>query len=85
MSLTSQRAEMGEGAVMGLSNSFTSLGRIVGPVWAGYTYDVNATYPFWSGVVAMLAGFVVSLVWVRPDQRQEATPSPSPPVHGHSR
>ena len=85
MSLTSQRAEMGEGAVMGLSNSFTSLGRIVGPVWAGYTYDMNATYPFWSGVVAMLVGFVVSLVWVRPEQRQEAAPSPFPPVRGHSR
>ena len=78
MSLTSQRADMGEGAVMGLSNSFTSLGRIVGPVWAGYTYDINVTYPFWSGVVAMLVGFVVSLVWVRPEQRQEAAPSPFP-------
>ena len=84
MSLTSQRADMGEGAVMGLSNSFTSLGRIVGPVWAGYTYDINVIYPFWSGVVAMLVGFVVSLVWVRPEQRQEAAPSLYPPIRSHS-
>lgn len=70
MSLTSQRADMGEGAVMGLSNSFTSLGRIVGPVWAGYTYDINGTYPFWSGVVAMLVGFVVSLVWVAEEGKE---------------
>lgn len=56
VSLTSQRAEMGQGAAMGLSNSFTSLGRIVGPVWAGFSYDVDAAYPFWSGAAAMLLG-----------------------------
>jgi len=69
--------------VIGLSNSFTSLGRIVGPVWAGYTYDVNMTYPFWSGIVAMLVGFVVSLVWVRPEQSQNEVASGLYP-HGHS-
>jgi DHA1 family multidrug resistance protein-like MFS transporter len=75
VSLTSQRAEMGQGAAMGLSNSFTSLGRIVGPIWAGYAYDVDVTYPFWSGAAAMLLGFVVSLMWVRPEQSQnEAAP-----------
>ncbi len=74
VSLTSQRSEMGQGAVMGLSNSFTSLGRIVGPIWAGYAYDVNTTYPFWSGALAMLAGFLASLIWVRPQSRHEAMP-----------
>jgi hypothetical protein len=84
--VVSAYAEVGQGAAMGLSNSFTSLGRIVGPVWAGYTYDINGTYPFWSGLVAMLVGFVVSLVWVRPEQPQsEAAPGACPPVHGHSR
>lgn len=83
VSLTSQRAEMGQGAAMGLSNSFTSLGRIVGPVMAGYAYDVNATYPFWIGMAAMVAGFVVSLVWVRPEQPQnEAVPGPPAPDSG---
>ena len=70
VSLTSQRAEMGQGAAMGLSNSFSSLGRIAGPIWAGFSYDVAAAYPFWSGVAAMLLGFVVSLVWVRSEQQQ---------------
>jgi DHA1 family multidrug resistance protein-like MFS transporter len=70
VSLTSQRAEMGQGAAMGLSNSFSSLGRIVGPIWAGFSYDVAAGYPFWSGAAAMLVGFVVSLVWVRSEQQQ---------------
>jgi len=82
VSLTSQRAEMGQGAAMGLSNSFTSLGRIVGPVWAGFSYDVDAAYPFWSGAAAMLLGFVVSLVWVRPEQPQDEA---APGLYPHSR
>lgn len=82
VSLTSQRAEMGQGAAMGLSNSFTSLGRIVGPVWAGFSYDVDAAYPFWSGAAAMLLGFVVSLVWVQPEQPQSEA---APALHPHSR
>lgn len=64
ISLTSQRAEMGQGVLMGMSNSFTSLGRIAGPIWAGYTFDVNASFPYWSGAAAMLGGFVISLIWV---------------------
>jgi DHA1 family multidrug resistance protein-like MFS transporter len=70
VSLTSQRTEMGQGATMGLSNSFTSLGRIVGPVLAGYSYDVDMTYPFWIGAAAMLVGFVISLLWMRPEQQR---------------
>ena len=50
---------------MGLNNSFMSLGRIVGPMWAGFVYDVNLTYPYYSGAVIMLVGFVMSLVWLK--------------------
>jgi DHA1 family multidrug resistance protein-like MFS transporter len=82
VSLTSQRAEMGQGAAMGLSNSFTSLGRIVGPIWAGFSYDVDAAYPFWSGAAAMLLGFVVSLVWVRAEGPQNEA---APGLYPHSR
>ena len=49
---------------MGLSNSFMSLGRIVGPIWAGVVFDVNFDYPFLSGAVVMFVGFLISLVWV---------------------
>ena len=41
---------------------------------AGYAYDVNPVYPFWSGVVAMLAGFLVSLVWVAPGPKPALSP-----------
>jgi DHA1 family multidrug resistance protein-like MFS transporter len=49
---------------MGLSNSFMSLGRIVGPLWAGFVFDINYDYPYISGAVIMLIGFLISLVTV---------------------
>jgi len=54
----------GQGATMGLSNSFMSLGRVVGPIWAGFIFDVNVNYPYLSGAVIMFIGFLFSLVWV---------------------
>jgi DHA1 family multidrug resistance protein-like MFS transporter len=57
---------VGQGATMGLSNSFMNLGRIVGPIWAGFIFDVNVSYPYLSGAAAMLVGFLISLVWITP-------------------
>ena len=67
-SLTSQRATMGQGAVLGLNNSFMSLGRIVGPLWAGYLFDINMNLPYLSGAVIMLIGFFVSLGRVKQEE-----------------
>ncbi len=64
LSLISKRASVGQGAAMGLSNSFMSLGRIGGPIWAGLVFDVHVDYPYVSGAVIMFIGFLVSLVWV---------------------
>lgn len=61
MSLTSKHTTMPQGITMGLSNSFMSLGRIVGPLWAGFVYDININYPYLSGALIMFIGFVVSL------------------------
>ena len=55
---------MGQGAAMGVSNSFMSLGRIVGPIWAGLIFDVNFDYPYLSGAVVMFIAFLISLVWI---------------------
>jgi DHA1 family multidrug resistance protein-like MFS transporter len=66
-SMTSKRAETQQGMAMGLSNSFMSLGRIAGPLWAGFVFDLNLILPFISGAVVMLVGFIVSLVWLRGD------------------
>lgn len=64
-SLTSRRATVGQGAAMGLSNSFVSLGRVVGPLWAGAIYDLNPSYPYLSGSVILFATFLLSLLWMK--------------------
>jgi DHA1 family multidrug resistance protein-like MFS transporter len=71
ISLTSKRADTRQGVAMGLNNSFNSLGRIVGPIWAGFAFDVNYNLPYLSGAVIMVAGFVISLIWL-PGQEDAA-------------
>ena len=78
LSLTSQRATIGQGTAMGLSNSFMSLGRIVGPLWAGWVFDVNFNYPYLSGAAILFAGFLISLIWVtqaKPSAPVEVAPA----------
>jgi len=82
-SLTSKRAETQQGMAMGLSNSFMSLGRIAGPLWAGFALDLSLVLPFISGAVVMLIGFFISLIWLKQDepsaaiQKEGDQPSPS--------
>lgn len=73
-SLTSKRAETQQGMAMGLSNSFMSLGRIAGPLLAGFVFDINAVLPFVSGAVIMLFGFIASMIWL-----SESAPGSSVP------
>lgn len=58
-----------ESAAMGLSNSFVSLGRVIGPIWAGLVFDLDSRYPYLSGAAILLVVFFLSLVWM-PKLRQ---------------
>ena len=49
---------------MGVGSSFISLGRIVEPIWAGFIFDVNMSYPYLSGAAIMFVGFLISLASV---------------------
>jgi len=60
-SLTSKRTTAGQGASMGLSNSFVSLGRVAGPLYAGMVFDLNPNYPYLSGALILCAVFLFSL------------------------
>jgi DHA1 family multidrug resistance protein-like MFS transporter len=64
-SLTSKNAKVPQGVAMGLSNSFISLGRVIGPLIGGYIFDINIFLPFLSGSVVMCIGFLVSLIGFR--------------------
>ncbi len=70
-SLTSKRATVGQGMAMGLNNSFMSLGRIVGPLLAGFLFDMNLDLPYMTGGVIMAAGLLIALRWLG---NQEKTP-----------
>jgi len=64
-SLTSRWATIPQGVAMGLSNSFVSLGRIVGPLIGGFFFDINMLLPYLGGAAIMAVGFAVSLVTLR--------------------
>jgi DHA1 family multidrug resistance protein-like MFS transporter len=70
ISLTSKHAEARQGVAMGLNNSFNSLGRVIGPIWAGFIFDVNVDYPYLSGSAIMFVGFLISLVWVSQGRKE---------------
>jgi len=74
-SLTSRRATVPQGIAMGLSNSFVSLGRIIGPILGGLVLDVNPSLPYISGAIIMLAGFAFSLFSIRPEKQMVQTAS----------
>ncbi|GAB4483623.1 MAG: tetracycline resistance MFS efflux pump [Anaerolineales bacterium] len=59
--LVSKRTSDELGFTMGLNNSFLSLGRIAGPLWAGFVFDIRMFLPYLSGALIMLIGFVISL------------------------
>lgn len=73
ISLTSKQADTRQGMAMGLNGSFTSLGRIVGPTWAGFAFDVNYRFPYLSGAAILLIGFFISLVWVSQESKVTAS------------
>jgi MFS transporter, DHA1 family, multidrug resistance protein len=54
-----------QGTVMGLNSAATSLGKVAGPLWAGYVFDVNIEFPLLSGAAALVVGLLVSLVGIK--------------------
>jgi DHA1 family multidrug resistance protein-like MFS transporter len=71
-SLTSKMTQGGQGMALGLNNSFQSLGRVVGPLWAGTLFDVNISLPYSSAAVVMLISFVLGMVWLRRGAMRDA-------------
>jgi MFS transporter, DHA1 family, multidrug resistance protein len=65
-----------QGAMMGMNTAFASLGRVAGPLWAGFSFDVNMSYPFISGAIALLAGFGISLVFLPSRHGRKSAPLP---------
>ncbi len=63
-----------QGTVMGLNSAATSLGRVVGPLWAGYLYEINIEYPYFSGAGVLILGLVVCILGMRPARQTQEAP-----------
>ena len=61
LSLLSRMTTGSQGAAMGLAESFLSMGRIAGPLWAGLIFDINIHLPYLSGALFFAALSLMSL------------------------
>jgi DHA1 family multidrug resistance protein-like MFS transporter len=75
-SLISKRTPSGQGVSMGLNNAFMSLGRILGPLWAGFAFDFGIQLPYYSGAVMMAIGLLISLFWLETAAHPAGTTRP---------
>lgn len=62
--LISQSARLSQGISMGASAASASLGRVLGPIWAGFIYDIDQAYPFISGAAILSLALLISLLWL---------------------
>jgi DHA1 family multidrug resistance protein-like MFS transporter len=77
-SFISGQAGEHQGAVMGMNSASTSLGKALGPLWGGYIYDMDITYPFFSGAATLVMGLLLSLFAFRGQTRPSgATAQPA--------
>ena len=73
-SLISRRTKQGQGIAMGLNNAYMSLGRVLGPLWAGMIIDINISFPFLTGAAIMLLAFLASLSLLQKQPDADARP-----------
>lgn len=70
-SLMSQRVDArDQGQLMGVNYSLASLARVVGPLWAGWTFDaIRPTAPYWTA--AGWIGVALAASWVALESTRE--------------
>ncbi len=61
LAVISKKATISQGAAMGIAESYMGVGRVIGPLWAGYMLDLNIHYPYLSGSMFFMIIFLVSL------------------------
>jgi MFS family permease len=66
-----------QGLVMGLNGAAGSLGKVIGPLWAGYLYEVNIENPYLSGAGALLLGLFVCIAGMRAAHRAHQMAAPA--------
>jgi MFS family permease len=77
-SAISKQTQTGQGATMGVMGSFDSLGRIVGPVLAGWLYHFHINLPYFFGALIMLVGALIALLAFQRQPAPAIVPEPEP-------
>lgn len=62
-----------QGLVMGLNNSFLSLGNVAGPILAGLLFEINIHIPYLFGAAIMLFGLIFTKLWLAKSKEIECT------------
>ncbi len=57
----SRMANEQQGFVAGLNSAFTSLGNIIGPIAAGFLFDVNINFPYAAAAIVLLLTLLLSI------------------------
>jgi len=57
-SLISKETSIDQGLAMGLNSSFMSLGRFIGPLLAGFLFDIRISLPYMVGSLIMFLGYL---------------------------
>lgn len=69
-----------QGTAMGLNSAASSLGKVVGPLSAGYLYEANIEYPYLSGAAAFGTALLAGLAGLRAVARaRQASPAVTAP------
>ena len=76
--LTQAAGRGGHGGILGLGNSFSALGRVLGPSFAGVLFELDPRYPFWVGGALMTTCLMTALTLVRPSASDGARSSQQP-------
>ena len=64
-SFVSKQTDENQGMNMGLVNSYMSLGRVVGPLWAGSMFDLNISFPYLTAGIVLLISYFLSMRQLR--------------------
>lgn len=62
-----------QGMIMGLNNSFLSLGNVAGPLLAGMLFELNIHFPYLFGSLVMFAALFSTKIWLIKRTKQQVT------------
>lgn len=61
--------EKGQGAILGLNQSFSAFARVLGPLWGGFSFDfLGYQSPFLTGAAFTLVTFFITLIYLNTDK-----------------